>query len=309
MDSALPLVSVVCVATPDKDILPNFHSSLFRVLRPLESAYRFEVLYVGTRTSGDSLAQMETLAQLDPRVGLLSSEAVDFDAAQRFGLQRAAGAMVVFLDPSTHPADVLPRLLEKAGTGCPIVNGVSETLPRSPSSSWRLGFSGAQRLPACLLLQREAADLVMASTERERSMAETALATSLPRGELTFAPVPFRDRDATMNLRRLLQERFAAYSHDPLSLVTAFGGTVFLIGVFLALWFPLQSKFAPGTVWFSWCYLIVLLHILGGSILYALGRVIALARQILERVPEPQQVDAKGSQDSGISGRDLRAAA
>lgn len=90
-----------------------------------------------------------------------------------------------------------------------------------------------------------------------------------------------------MPSRRWSVEYLAMWRQAPLELVSYFGATVFIVGVFLALWFTAQGIIAAGSVWFSWCYLIVLLHILGGSILFALGKLGALATRILERVDLP----------------------
>ena len=66
-------------------------------------------------------------------------------------------------------------------------------------------------------------------------------------------------------------EHLFAHSRLPLRLMTLLGVVSLAVGVLLALWFPIQGWLRPGTVWFSWCYLIVLLHLLGGGILAGLG--------------------------------------
>src|SRR5438128_173117 len=98
MDAELPLVSVVCAATAEEDVLPRFHSALFRVLRPLETTYRFEVIYLGTPHTAPGLAPMQAVAQLDPRVQVTLSEAATSDEARRVGLERASGSLVALFD-------------------------------------------------------------------------------------------------------------------------------------------------------------------------------------------------------------------
>jgi hypothetical protein len=82
-------------------------------------------------------------------------------------------------------------------------------------------------------------------------------------------------------------EHLLTHSRLPLRISTALGGLVLAVGLFLALWFPIQGWLWPGTVWFSWCYLIVLLHFLGGSILCSIGLVGECLGQILEQTKQP----------------------
>ena len=283
MDSTLPLVSLICSIRGDDETLPQFHGALFRVLRALERAYRFEILYVG---AGDR-AGVDALAQLDPRIRALPAIPADpSDSILQADLEHATGSMVVALDADAHPPDVIPRLLELAQGPCALVEGAP---PESRPSPWFLRLfpsSKAAATPTLVLLKGPALAALRASGHPQRLLSEAVRAMDLPRAKLAYAPNVRSVESRLMPLRRLIADVRETWQRAPLALVAYFGGTMFIVGVFLTVWFTVQGMIAPGSVWFSWCYLIVLLHILGGSILFALGKLGALASRILERVQE-----------------------
>lgn len=284
MDSALPLVSLVC-SIPDDDTLANFHGALFRVLRGLGSAHRFEILYSAAgKSEGDSSA-IDSLAQLDPRIRRLSSPAADHDSVLRVGLAQATGDMLVMLDAGVHSPEILSRLLELAKGPCAWIEGVSED--HAARNRWLSWMRRDQATPSSgvLLLKRAALDALRKSTPHAQSVREWLRAEKLPRAELSLAPATHAESASTAPLlRRIIADVHTSWKTSPFTLVAYFGAMVFVVGVFLAFWFSLQGAFAPNTVWFSWCYLIVLMHILGGGILVAVGKLGALTTRILEQL-------------------------
>ncbi|GEM_PF-4295922 len=282
MDPTLPLVSVVC-STPGNDTLANFHGALFRVLRGLESGYRFEILYVGA----DDVA-VDALAQLDPRIRRVSVGADDDgDRLLRAGLANALGDLMICMNAEAHAPELLPRMLDLAKGPCAFALGVAEK-QTAPSLAQRwLSTSKTMALPRMLMLKRTALEAMRAPGIDQQSLSEALLAGDLPRAELTYVPTArAASASAAPWLGRVVADVHETWKRAPLGLITYFGAMVFVVGVILALWFSLQGVIAPNSVWFSWCYLIVLLHILGGSILYALGKVGTLATRILDHIAE-----------------------
>lgn len=282
MDAELPLVSIVCAASVEEDALPRFHSALFRVLRPLETSYRFEVIYIGTPRTAPGLAPMQAVAQLDPRVIVTLSAATTEDEARRNGLERAGGSMVVLFDATVHSAEILPQLLEHALGACSLVVGVPTVAPEPGALGRLFGQKPAQEPRPCLLLKRDAIEAVESLGHRDRPIEELALMTTLPRAKIEFTPVVSPSAAGQAPPSKLLVENLAAFLSDSLRVATGAGAMVFFIGVFLLFWFPVQNLLSPGSVWFSWAYLIVLLHLLGGSILYFLGKIGGQLHDMLE---------------------------
>src|SRR5262245_24605364 len=286
MDSALPLVTVVC-SIPDDGTLASFHGALFRVLRGLEGAYRFEILYSDANKSGNETSAIDALAQLDPRIHRLSSPAGDSDALLRAGLAQAGGVMILLLHGGIHSPELLPRLLDLAKGPCAWVEGVPQGEPAANRWPRWLQREQASKGPSCLLLKRAALDALRKPGADGKQVRERLYAEKLPRAELTYAPPPRAATAPTAPLlRRVIADVFTMWKTTPFTLLVYFGGMVFLVGVFLALWFLLRGAIAPNTVWFSWCYLIVVLHILGGGILVAVGKLGAMMTRIFEKLQQ-----------------------
>src|SRR5438093_370598 len=94
-----PLVSVVCPAYHEQEVLPLFHQELSRVLAPLESQYRFEILYVDDGSRDATLAAMKGVAGADARVRVLSlARNFGKEAALQAGLEHADGKLIITMD-------------------------------------------------------------------------------------------------------------------------------------------------------------------------------------------------------------------
>src|SRR5262245_63603315 len=72
MTDQRPIVSIVCPAYHEQDVLPLFHQELSRILAPLESQYQFEILYIDDGSRDGTLKAMKSVAQSDRRVRVLS---------------------------------------------------------------------------------------------------------------------------------------------------------------------------------------------------------------------------------------------
>ena len=249
MDSALPLVSIVC-SIPGDEALARFHGALFRALRGLESNYRFEIHYAGGANGERRPSAIDELAQLDPRIHRLSAPALGSDAVLRAGMAQATGEILLLLDAGVHAADLLPRLLDLAKGSCVWIEGMAQRQHAAkPWQRW-LRRGQATALPALLLLKRPALDALRRPALAQQSPRDALRAAALPRAELSYAPTSGEADAPAGSLLRQVNNVRTAWRTSPFTLVAYFGGTVCVIGIFLALWFSLQGAVAPNTVWF-----------------------------------------------------------
>src|SRR5947209_11904383 len=115
MTSDLPLLSVVCPAFDEEEVLPYFHAELGRALDPLAGQYRCEILYVDDGSRDGTLGVLRRLAAVDDRVRYLSlSRNFGHQAALTAGLEHARGDAVVTLDSDgQHPPSLTPALVQR----------------------------------------------------------------------------------------------------------------------------------------------------------------------------------------------------
>src|ERR1700745_1985757 len=66
------LLSIVCPAFKEEEVLPLFHRELAAVLATLDESYRVESLHVDDGSPDQTLAVMKTLASQDHRVRFFS---------------------------------------------------------------------------------------------------------------------------------------------------------------------------------------------------------------------------------------------
>lgn len=118
---ARPLVSIVCPAYREEEVLPLFHKVLCEVLDTLPD-YDFEVLYVDDGSKDETLAVMKRLAA-DPRVCYLAlSRNFGKEAALACGVEHARGDAVITLDTDLqHPPRNIPDLLARWKDGADLV--------------------------------------------------------------------------------------------------------------------------------------------------------------------------------------------
>src|ERR1700751_1156072 len=99
MNSPKRLVSIVCPAYQEEDVLPSFHQELSAVMTTLRDDYEFEIIYVDDGSRDGTLACLRQLAKGDQRVRVLSlSRNFGQQAALTAGLEHARGDAVVSMD-------------------------------------------------------------------------------------------------------------------------------------------------------------------------------------------------------------------
>lgn len=121
-----PLISIVCPAYQEEEVLPLFHTALVRGLEPLAIDYDLEILYVDDGSSDGTLDVMRRLASEDSRVRYFSlSRNFGQQAALSAGLEQARGDAVVSLDTDLqHPPRLIAELVTEWRKGADVVHTI-----------------------------------------------------------------------------------------------------------------------------------------------------------------------------------------
>ena len=91
-----PLVSVVCPAYHEQEVLPLFHQELGKILASLDTQYHFEIIYIDDGSRDGTLAAMQSLTANDARVRVLSlARNFGKEAALQAGLEHAEGDLII----------------------------------------------------------------------------------------------------------------------------------------------------------------------------------------------------------------------
>jgi len=117
-----PLVSLVCPAYREEEVLPLFHAVIVEALHPLAAEYDFEIVYVDDGSKDNTLGVMRKLAA-DPRVRYISlSRNFGKEAALTAGVEHARGDAVITIDTDLqHPPRHVPDLIARWRDGAEVV--------------------------------------------------------------------------------------------------------------------------------------------------------------------------------------------
>src|SRR4051794_24728124 len=98
--SAKPiLLSIVCPAYQEEEVLPLFHEELSRVLAELQNEFQVEILYVDDGSRDRTLEVLRELTAEDERVRYFSlSRNFGHQAALTAGLEHARGDIIISMD-------------------------------------------------------------------------------------------------------------------------------------------------------------------------------------------------------------------
>jgi dolichol-phosphate mannosyltransferase len=288
MTAPLPLVSIVCPAFHEQEVLPHFHAELTRVLGTLESQYHFEILYIDDGSRDKTLEAMKAIAVGDARVRVLSlARNFGKEAALQAGLEHADGEFIITMDTDLqHPPELIPQLLAKAKDPVDLVITVREEYQK-PGWFNQLGTKAFYRVLHALseieirketsdflLMKRNVADVLMRMQEKHRFMKGLIHWMGF-----AYAEVPFKPQERTLGhtkfsflrLMALGKDCLFSFSKKPLTLATTFGSITLLVGLMWALAALVQMIFAVGQTSWTAHYLIVSSHVLAGAILLAIG--------------------------------------
>jgi polyisoprenyl-phosphate glycosyltransferase len=296
-----PLVSIVCPAYREEEVLPKFHAELSRVLAPLESQYHFEILYIDDGSRDRTLDAMKTVGADDRRVRVLSlSRNFGKEVALQAGLENAEGELIITMDTDLqHPPDLIPQLLEKAKGPVDLVITVRQEYQK-PGWFKQLGTQtfykilGAlseieirQETSDFLLMKRNVAAVLLQMQEKHRYMKGLVHWMGF-----AYLEVPFRPKERTLGTTKFSVLRLMAlgkdclfsFSKKPLTLATWLGSITLLVGLAWAIWTLFQLVFGTGAISLTTQYLIVSSHVLAGAILLSVGILGEYVGRIWEQV-------------------------
>jgi glycosyltransferase involved in cell wall biosynthesis len=296
-----PLVSIVCPAYHEEEMLPLFHYELSRVLAPLETQYQFRILYIDDGSRDTTLEAMRLLAQADRRVRVLSlARNFGKEAALQAGLEHAEGELVITMDTDLqHPPELIPQLLEKAKGAVDLVITVRQEYQR-PNWFNQLGTRTFYRILHALseieirqetsdflLMKRKVVSVLLQMQEKHRFMKGLIHWMGF-----AYLEVPFRPTERTLGhtkfsfvrLMALAKDGLFSFSKKPLTLATNLGSVALLVGLTWALVALAQMVFQVDTTNLTGQYLIVSSHVLAGAILLAIGILGEYVGRIWEQV-------------------------
>ena len=299
--TALPLVSIVCPAYHEQEVLPSFHQELCRVLAPLESQYQFEVLYVDDGSRDATLQAKKAVGLIDLRARVLSlARNFGKEAALQAGLEYADGDLVITMDTDLqHPPELIPLLLEKAKEPVDLVITVREEYQK-PGWFNQLGTQTFYRIMHALseieirretsdflLMKRKVVDVLLRMQEKHRFMKGLIHWMGF-----AYLEVPFRPKERTLGhtkfsflrLIALGKDCLFSFSKKPLTLATSCGLITFALGMIWALAALVQLVFQIGTTSLTLHYLIVSTHVLAAAILLSIGVLGEYVGRIWEQV-------------------------
>jgi polyisoprenyl-phosphate glycosyltransferase len=288
MTDPRPLVSVVCPAYHEQEVLPLFHQELCRVLAPLESHYQFEVIYIDDGSRDCTLDAMKAVGLSDQRVRVLSlARNFGKEAALQAGLEHAEGELIITMDTDLqHPPELIPQLLENAKDNVDLVITVRQEYQK-PGWFNQLGTQTfyyileslseieiRRETSDYLLMTRKVAGVLMQMQEKHRFMKGLIHWMGFK-----YREVPFRPKERTvgytkfsfLRLMALGKDCLFSFSKKPLTLATTLGCITLLVGLTWALLAIVQGILGNGSTNASADYLIVSSHVLAGAILLAIG--------------------------------------
>jgi polyisoprenyl-phosphate glycosyltransferase len=299
--TALPLVSIVCPAYHEQEVLPHFHQELCRVLAPLETQYQFEILYVDDGSRDATLPAMKAVGLNDQRVRVLSlARNFGKEAALQAGLEHAEGDLVITMDTDLqHPPELIPQLLEKAKEPVDLVITVREEYQK-PGWFKQLGTQTFYRILKSLseieirqetsdflLMKRKVVDVLLKMQEKHRFMKGLIHWMGF-----AYLEVPFRPKERTLGhtkfsflrLIALGKDCLFSFSKKPLTVATSCGLITFGLAVAWTLAALVQMVFQVGTTSLTQHYLIVSTHVLAAAILLSIGVLGEYVGRIWEQV-------------------------
>jgi dolichol-phosphate mannosyltransferase len=301
MSADKPLVSIVCPAYAEEEVLPLFHGELSAALAPLEAEYRFEILYVDDGSLDGTLEVLRRLSWHDPRVAFLSlSRNFGHQAALTAGLEHARGDAVISMDSDLqHPPHVLAELLRSWRQGHDVVITIRADDQRL-SLFKRCTSSAFYRLMSLLsdtdirlaasdfrLLSRRAVQALVQLREQHRFLRGMVQWLGFRSAEVVFTPDERRAGQSKYTLRRMLRlagDGLFSFSRAPMRLAGYLGLVSVVLGLGHSAWYLLAVLSGVETAPAGVEYLTLVTHLLGGAVLAALGFLGEYVGRIYEQV-------------------------
>lgn len=285
-DAARPaLLSVVCPAYNEADVLVAFHKALSKTLRRLGQP--FELVFVNDGSRDGTLALMRELRRVHPNTAIVDlSRNFGKEIAVTAGLDHARGDAVVVIDADLqHPPQIIEDMIAGWREGYDVVYAQRMAredegwLRRTTAQGFYKAMNRVGRAPIppnagdFRLMSRKAVDAVIALRERHRFMKGVFAWVGFPSKAVPFEVAPRAGGVSKWDFWKLWNfsiEGVTAHTLAPLKISTYLGLAIaalsFLYGFFIIGRTLLYGDPAPG-----FPTLATLILFLGGVQLTVLG--------------------------------------
>ncbi|HZZ77424.1 MAG TPA: glycosyltransferase family 2 protein [Gemmataceae bacterium] len=303
MPIPLPLLSIVCPAYREEDVLPLFHAELTRVLAALQGSYRIEIIYVDDGSDDGTLKAMRELAATDERVRYFSlSRNFGHQAALTAGLEHARGDVVITMDSDLqHPPRLIPELLAKWEQGEDIVLTIRADDKRL--SLWKRYSSKLFYIVMALisdtdirdaasdfrLMSRRAVHALLQLKERHRLLRGMVRWLGYRTTEIPFEPDVRKAGTTKYTLARMISlasEGMFSFSRLPLRLASYLGVLAILVGLGNVVWYLLALLTGVSSLGAGMTYVVVSMHLLCGAVLCTVGVLGEYLGRVFEQVKD-----------------------
>ena len=279
-------IQVIVPCYNEKEGVEIFLDQLVGVLESIPQS-EWEVIVVDDGSTDGTPDIINAYAQKEKRILLYSfSRNFGHQIALTAGLDVADGDVCIFMDSDLqHPPEVIPEMIEHWRSGADIVSAVRQD---TADASWLKRFSSGlfywfinrlsdtrvipQAADFCLL-SRAAADALKRMPERHRFLRGMISWIGFDRSFITFSAPPRQAGQSKYTPAKMLMlacDAVFSFSTAPLRIIGRLGGLIAAAG-FVYLLYILGRYFAYGDLVPGWASLIVVVLVLGGLQLLAIG--------------------------------------
>ena len=264
MRTNIPLVSIVCPAFQEEEVLPLFQRDLSLVLSQMERQYQFEIIYVDDGSSDLTATILGKIAKMDKRVSYISfTRNQGHQAALLAGMKHARGEAVISLDSDLqHPPALIEELLCQWRNGYQVVQTLrtannSAGWFKAKSSRWfykLLEFACQTKVPEGAadfrLLDRVGVDAILLHREKGLFLRGLIPSLGLETAYVRYEAAPRAAGQTKYSLKKMVNlaaDAFFQGGYGPARLawpIAGMGFALVLVLLFAGIWRAIAG--APG---------------------------------------------------------------
>jgi len=243
-DSVKTMISVVCPAYQEQEVVLPFYKEVSRVLSTLDDCFDYEIILVDDGSEDHTLSVLKEIATADKRFVYISlSKNFGHQAAITAGLEKAKGDLVITLDSDLqHPPELIARMITLWKKGNDVVLAKREEVASGFSfrqilrklffkaigndvRTMRSGYSDYR------LLSRRALDSLLQFKESHRYLRGLVSLIGYPTAVVTFTPAQRFAGDSKFGFVKLFRyavDAIFSFSRAPSNLIYGLGFCFFL---------------------------------------------------------------------------------
>lgn len=267
----------------------EFHKALTNVLIKIQSLYTFEIIYVVDKCTDNSLELLTKISQKSNNVIVLGlSRRFGHQMSLIAGIDNCSGDAAIMMDCDLeHPPELIPILLDRYEKGYEIVKTqriYDKNVSRLKMNTSKLYYKFLNYLTEEELGENEA-DFRLISKKvidvfknniREHNQYLRGLITWVGFNQtiVVFESTKRKLGKGKYNLKRLISfglQGVVSFSKIPLKLTILIGFLIAIVGIIYGGVIAIQRLINPSVAPAGWISIIVLMLVLGGVQLIALG--------------------------------------